>query len=208
MNTAPPRLETAIRAHFAPLLRREGFTGSGRTFRRVVDEAIHVVNVQGFWFGGSFAVNLSVHPLGLPCVGGAPADPKKITEEWCEFRHRLTEGPAGRIWSHDGTAEGMAAAVVDAAEVFEQHGLAFFGKFYGPASILRALTPAELASESETLRLYSHGSTIRLAYTFARVRQLRGRHEEAAAFARWALSEGAQPPFEGYAELRKLANDA
>src|SRR5262245_21847032 len=101
----------------------------------------------------------------------------------------------------------MAAAVANAAEVFQGHGRSFFCQFSGPASLLRTLTPGELAAESEVLRLYCLGSSIRLAYTLARVRELHGQHQEAAAFARWALSQGADPVFEGHAELLRLAND-
>ena len=52
MTARSPRLEEAIRLHFAPLLRANGFTGTGRTFRRVEDDAAHVVNDEGFWYGG------------------------------------------------------------------------------------------------------------------------------------------------------------
>jgi hypothetical protein len=208
MSTTSPRLEDAIRLHLASVLRREGFAGAGRTFRRVVDGAVHLVNVQGFYYGGRFAVNLSVHPLGLPCVGGGPADAKKITEEKCEFRKRLTEGPAGRVWDHDDTPESMATAACDAAAVFEQYGLAFFRRFVGSGSVLRTLTSAELLAGDTSLSPYCLGSPVRLAYTFARLRARDGQREEAAAFARWALANGASPPFEGHDELRILANDA
>lgn len=53
---------------FASTLRRcfaDGFTGSGRTFRRVAGEWVHVVNVQGSRYGGQFGVNVAVHPLAI-----------------------------------------------------------------------------------------------------------------------------------------------
>lgn len=208
MTTKPPRIEDAIRVHLAPMLRREGFVGSGRTFRRVSDNVVHLVNAQGFWYGGRFAINLCVHPLDLPCVGGGPADPKKIAEEKCEFRHRLSDGPSERVWDHDGTLEGLNSSVSNAANVFEQHGTSFFRQFIGPGSILYTLTPESFASDSNTLRLYCFGSTIRLAYIFARLRSLQGRHKDASAFAQIAMQQGGQPTFEGYDELLKLANAA
>lgn len=209
MNVTAPRLENAIRLHLAPMLRREGFVGSGRTFRHVVDEAVHVANVQAFYYGGRFAINLAVHPLGLPYVwSSTSADPKKITEEKCEFRDRLSEGTGDQVWDHDGTAEGMSAAVANAADLFQRRGPLFYRQFSGPNSLFRTLTVAALDAQAEALRLYCSGSSIRLAYTFARLRKLQGLRQEAAAFAQWALSQGAQPPFEGYEELCILANDA
>ena len=41
-------LEPSIRKYLLPLLKNDGFAGSGRTFRRIDNDAIHLVNVQGF----------------------------------------------------------------------------------------------------------------------------------------------------------------
>jgi hypothetical protein len=113
----------------------------------------------------------------------ADADPKKITEERSEFRHRLSEGPAGRVWDHDGTADGMAAAMANAAGVFERYGTSFFRLFTGPSSLLQTLTVSALNDNFDALRLYCTGSAVRLAYVFARLRALHQRADEAAAFA-------------------------
>ena len=48
MIQTPPRLEPSIRKYLLPLLKNDGFAGSGRTFRRIDNDAIHLVNVQGF----------------------------------------------------------------------------------------------------------------------------------------------------------------
>lgn len=55
MITATPRLETAIREHLAPVLRADGFRGTGRSFRRVVNGWVQVVNVRGSRYGDQFA---------------------------------------------------------------------------------------------------------------------------------------------------------
>jgi hypothetical protein len=39
-----PRVELALRDHFVPSLRIDGFSGSGRMFRRVSDDWVHVIN--------------------------------------------------------------------------------------------------------------------------------------------------------------------
>jgi hypothetical protein len=45
MTNEAPQLEASIRKHLVPLLRQDGFSGSGRTFRRVAGDFIEVLNV-------------------------------------------------------------------------------------------------------------------------------------------------------------------
>jgi hypothetical protein len=93
-QTATPRLENSIRAYLLGYLKEDGFTGSGRSFRRLTNGLIQVVNVQGSTYGGQFAINLGVQPITVPDALGNSSDPKKITERLCEFRRRLAESGA------------------------------------------------------------------------------------------------------------------
>ncbi|MCA1500702.1 DUF4304 domain-containing protein [Bradyrhizobium sp. NBAIM03] len=86
-----PRLESSIKKHLNPTLKNDGFVGFGRTFRRVSEDLIHVVQVQGSRYGGKFAINLGIQPRSIPDVAGNSPDPMKIREELCEFRRRLSE---------------------------------------------------------------------------------------------------------------------
>jgi hypothetical protein len=86
-----PRLEPSIGAILAPQLRADGFAGSGRTYRRIANSWIQVLNVQGSRHGGSFAINLALRPVGLPDVIGQPVNPKSVTQDACELRRRLAE---------------------------------------------------------------------------------------------------------------------
>ena len=95
------RLESALRAYLVPVLREDGFSGSGRTFRRTRDGWVHVVNVQGSCRGGQFAINLGLQPLAVFHVLGELPDPKKITEPLCEFRRRLSDSGEDRWWTHE-----------------------------------------------------------------------------------------------------------
>ncbi|RVT46822.1 DUF4304 domain-containing protein [Rubrivivax albus] len=45
----------------APILREEGFAGSGRRFYKCTDPWIQIITVQGSRYGASFAVNLGLH---------------------------------------------------------------------------------------------------------------------------------------------------
>jgi hypothetical protein len=188
MSTATPRIESAIREHLAPVLRADGFAGSGRTFRRVVGEWIHVVNVQGSRYGGQFAVNLAVHPTTIPDVRGGAPDPKKITEELCEFRRRMSESEArqDKWWKHDSTAESMASAVHDAATTYVQVGRRLLDKATAEDADLNTISPAAFAEGN--FNFFGLGSTeCRMALALASLRKAQGRLAESQAFAAHAL---------------------
>jgi hypothetical protein len=188
--TETPRLEASLREHLVPVLRAEGFSGSGRTFRRVIDEFVEVVSVQGSRYGGQFAVNLAIHPLSIPDVLGEIPDPKRITEELCEFRRRLSESGADQWWKHEGTRDTMDMAVKAAAAVYRSKGSQLLENVLVP---LYSLTPE--AFESGQYDLQGFGSTkVRMALALARFRQAKGRAEEAKKFAAIGLAAVGNAP--------------
>ncbi|AYV45226.1 hypothetical protein CFHF_03540 [Caulobacter flavus] len=182
----PHKLETSIREHLAPLLREDGFTGSGRTFRRRVAGLIHVVSVQGSSDGGRFAVNLGVQPLAIPT--DRDIDPRKITETDCVFRRRLSRSGADQWWPHDGTRTGMDVAVQDAASVYAAVGGPAFAALSADASPLRVGTVEEFANGGLDLRGF-RATDVVVAHAFALMRQAEGKPEAARDFALWALEE-------------------
>lgn len=199
-----PRLETAIRAHLAPCLREDGFSGSGRTFRRVRDSWVQVVNVQGSRWGGSFAINLGLHPVMLPDVIGNVVDPKKITESLCEFRRRLSESGADQWWDHAPTEEGMSAAMAQAAKVYVTIGRPLLEQLSGPLAPMNTVSPDEFASGQFDFRGF--GTTkVRMALVLARLRRVQGRALEAASFARFGLAH-VNSSFALRRELEELAS--
>jgi len=168
------------------MLRAEGFIGSGRTFRRITDDFIHVFNVQGSRYGGQFAINLAVQPLSIPNVLGEVPDVKKITQELCEFRRRLSESGSDQWWVHDNTKESMDAAVKLSAHVFKMVGRPLFAQFEGPESPL--LTTSAESFINGQFNFAGFGSTqTRMALALARLRLVRNQPDEARAFARFGL---------------------
>lgn len=173
-------LETSIRLHFAPSLREDGFKGTGRNYRRVTEGLISVVQIQGARAGGSFAVNLAVHPRGVPDVLNRASDPER--PEDCELRTRLTEGKSDRWWSHDDSASGMDAAVADASELYRRVARPAFAKLSGPGSPLTTITADQLRLGEIDLQGFGCAPS-RLARLLSRYRRQTGQIEEAIAFA-------------------------
>lgn len=189
MSSAVPRIESAIRDHLAPVLRADGFMGSGRIFRRTIDGWIHVVGVQGSRSGGEFAVNLALQPTSIPDVRGNTPDPKKITEELCEFRRRMSESEASQDmwWKHKSTPESMAAAVREATRTYEMRGRTLLNEATSASSDLNAISSS--AFTAGTFNFQGFGSTMcRMAFSLARLRMVQGLKSEARAFAVHALN--------------------
>jgi hypothetical protein len=196
------RIETIIKVHFAPTLRAQGFTGSGRTFRRTRNGQIHVVNIQGSSYGGQFAINLAIQPLAIPDVLGNEPDAKKIVESACELRRRLSESGADQWWRYDDLAS-LEKAMDDAVKVYEEYGR--------PAFEAMAMSPSPL----DTMKLEQlvegpvgfngfETSKVRLALIIARLREVEGRISDAVSFAAYGL-EHSTKVFGLRSELERLA---
>lgn len=185
-NSSMPRLETAIRSTLVPLLREDSFSGSGRTFRRVKDGWLQVISVQGSRYGGSFAINLAVHPLATPDLRGNAPDPKKITEELCEFRRRLSETKSDQWWKHELSDESMVSAMGAAANVYRSVGRPLFERVSGVSAPMMTVTPADFCAGLYDFSGF--GSTkVRMALALARLRKSEGRCKESMAFAACGL---------------------
>lgn len=196
------RIETIIKVHLAPELRAEGFTGSGRTFRRTRDGQIHVVNIQGSSYGGQFAINLAIQPVAVPDVlGNAPA-PKKIAESACEFRRRLSESGADQWWRYDDQAS-LERAMNDAAKVYVAYGRPVFDTMSMQPSPLDTMKVEHLVEGP--MEFSGFGITnVRLALVLARLREVEGRIPDAVSFATYGL-EHAISAFGLRSELERIA---
>jgi hypothetical protein len=140
-----PRLEGAIRSILAPLLREDGYLGSGRTYRRVRNNLIQVVNVQGSIYGGSFAVNLAVQPLAVADFIGKVPNPKRIGEANCILRTRLSLlGESDQWWDHCEDEASMDFAMSSAASVYTSVGRDLMERISEADSPLFIIEPMQL----------------------------------------------------------------
>jgi hypothetical protein len=182
------RIEDAWRTHFEPVLRAEGFKGSGRHFRRIADSLAQCVSLQGNRYGGSFAINLGIQPLAiLGVMGRRPVNPGKIQEVDCEWRRRLSEGASDQWWDYDLSAASKDRAAAAAAEVFRAHGLAVFAAMSGPSSPLFVVDP-----HSFEHGLYSfsgfQSTKVRMAFALSQLRKASGDIRASRDFAKIALA--------------------
>jgi hypothetical protein len=137
------RFHDLLKRDFAPLLRSEGFKGSGTTFRRITGEVIHVVNIQGSKYGGQCCVNLGLHYSFLPTAGGdGVADPKKLLESQCDFRDRVhASHESDHWWSYGTTVAESEASIADLLDAYRRRGASFFKKFEPFPAVFEKITP-------------------------------------------------------------------
>jgi hypothetical protein len=178
-----PRLETSIRSAFAPILRSEGFAGSGRRFHKCSGPWIQIVRVQGSRQGGSFTVNLGIHFSSAPDFSGNTPELKKMTEANCEFSRRLSESAADKWWKHEANQASMLIAIESAADTYSRVGRRYFEL---ACTALSSITPQALVTGDYDLQGF--GTTeVRLGLALARIRKLEGRAEASRAFAAYGL---------------------
>lgn len=210
MTIKTTQIEASIKVQFATVLRADGFTGSGRTFRRVRNGQIQVINVQGSRYGGEFAVNLAIQPIGIPDVLGNIPDVKTISVSKCELRRRLSESGEDQWWRYDDQAS-LEHAVDDARKVYEAHGRVLFQAMSTSPSPLDTITVEQLADGP--VRLYGFATTkVRLTLLLARLRETEGRISDAVSFAVYGLEQaigafGLRPELERIAALPRTSLD-
>lgn len=184
------RLEDALRLHLAPVLRADGFKGSGRNYRRVHNGVVQALNVQGSRWGGSFAINLGLQPLAIPAMFDRPVDPGKIGEIDCVLRRRLREGETDQWWAH-ASAETAALAVQAAARVYQTVGHALLERQSGSTAPLWTLQPSDFDTAGKRFEGFnSYGSPASLAKMLTKLRHASGEMGAARAFADIARQKG------------------
>jgi len=180
------RIENAWREHLVPTLRLKGFKGSGRQFRRIVNQFAECVSLQGSHHGGSFAINLGLQPLSIPDVMGNVVDPRKIDEVSCEFRRRLSKNTSDQWWSYTQLRSSKITAVQNSAEIFEQFGLMYFSEMTGENSPLLCVDPISFDSGLFDFRGFN-STKVRMARSLSLLRFASGDTQASRDFARVAL---------------------
>jgi hypothetical protein len=138
------RFHQLLKRDFLPLLRADGFKGSGNTFRRIKGDRIDIVNIQGSRDGGKCCINLASHFSFLPAAGGRVSDPKKFKEYDCTFRDRLREATEDHWWSYGVTDAEADASVASLVDLYRRRGSLFFARFEPFPEVFERITPADI----------------------------------------------------------------
>ncbi len=118
--------QKALARHLHPVLRREGFKGSGATLRRVAVPLVHVFNLQGSTGADRCYLNLGVQLDFLAAGRARPLD--KLLEYECEFRTRIDSAGADRAWHYGETQAQCEAAALAAVDAWESQARPWFAR--------------------------------------------------------------------------------
>jgi hypothetical protein len=183
------RFQELLKQDFFPVLRADGFKGSGTTFRRVGADRIDVVNVQGSRHGGKCCVNVAVHFPFLPSAGGiSVSEPKKLKEYECAFRNRLHEENESDHWWTYGTTDSEAkASLASLVDIYRRRGALFFAKFQPFPQVFEQITPAEMDAGDLSNMPPGNLTQVLAVLTMARIMNHLGHHEKCRGFAEVGL---------------------
>jgi hypothetical protein len=188
MSDAKPSVAKAIQSQFAPILRRDGFSGTAQRYWRVVGDQCQLVEVQGSIQGGKFAINLGIQPMSVPLRSGDMPEPKPLRVVECSFYRRLTILNADQWWDYDPNQASVDAAAKDACSVYEQVGKRQLEAMAEPSSPIYTVTPEAFAAGEFSFNGF-HNTKVLVALTLAQMRKTAGNSADARAFARIGLEE-------------------
>jgi hypothetical protein len=166
-----------------PVLRSEGFRGSGSTLRRTNKPIVHVFNVQGSRGGDRCYLNLGAHLSFLPTEGGGAVPSAALQEYHCVFRSRLHPPSDQEFgWSYGTNDEESAANVARIVSAWPSEGRNFFARYSSYPEAFVALTRSTVPSALHP----------RDTLHYARIAVELGLRHEAIAFAESGLERTSQ----------------
>ena len=141
--------QSLLSKRFYPVLRDEGFKGSGNTLRRINGKVIHVFNFQGSSSGNQGYLNMGVHLSFLPAERGVVIQSEKIEEPDCIFRKRIIPPPGPQFgWSYCSSIEEASENVEFIVSEWPSQGRIFYDRYstYPESfkSIISQSVPSEL----------------------------------------------------------------
>ncbi len=177
-----------LKDEFGPRLREIGFKGSGQNFRRINNEIINIINVQGNKYGGSFAVNLGMHLTFLPNNWSSELpDIKKLKAYECEFVMRLApNNKADYWWKYEGIAVNPEKKARHLITTYFKYGEENFQAFKSLDDFIKIFTIERLKKDKYAGRLKDK-SLVRGALTMARIYEYIGQTQNAKIFANVGL---------------------
>ena len=195
-----PNLSGLIRQHLAPVLRADGFTGSGRSFRKNHTDWLLVLTLETSRAGNAFALHVGIQPKFAPDTLGKPVDPKKLKVQLCEFRRRISSTSKDQWWEFEATEESMVNALQASAAVYVEHMRPLVHAICAEPSIFAQISVEEFSVQAMGFEGFASDEG-RLALATARYLVLKEQTEKARAFAEHGLrhvgiSVGLQRDFE------------
>lgn len=191
-------------------IRELGFKGSGFNYIMDSDNYVFTIGIQANRYGGSFCVELGVHPKKITSNGFEDLDFKKLKYYNCEFRTRLAREGKGDKWWNYTNSESKNLQLIDEVLIYiEKYALPIIDGFIKDKDLLEKVKITDLKNRFIPIPDYKSGLTpiisdIRLAWVLAVVLEDIN-HEKSFEFAKYALSNDKSPSnFFGNTDLQRI----
>lgn len=193
-----------VKTQFAPMLRTDGFKGSGRTFRRIGSGCVHLVNLQTSMSGGQCAVNLAIEFAFLPGV-----DATGIQQHECDFRRRLCPDPikSDYWWDFGDGGSSTRESVSHLIETYVRVGVPFFSRFGELPGVYADITTEDLRTPSKD-KLPGGTTEVRYALKLAQMWLHLQQPAKAKDFIHFGLATCGPMATGIRGQLKKLLNEA
>lgn len=190
MISCQAHFHAVLKAEFGPKLREIGFKGSGQNYRRLTEDVIHAINIQGNRWGGSCTVNLGIHVTFLPDTLNEVRDPATYNVINCEFNRRIADdSTSDGWWSYGDTIAAAESSARSLIRTFLVQGEPYFQHYSTVSAILPALICKANRTPEPSPALGGIGPTpIRAALAAARIHRFRGEIAESRRLAQMALT--------------------
>lgn len=159
-------------------LQAEGFVGGAGEWKRLNDPVINCLEIQSSNDQSSCSVNLGVHFVFLPVVGGSSSiEFSSISQPDCEIQKRLTwNEESDHWWAYDSPEKSSE----DIAACYQECGRPFFEKFESFPEPFVTIQPLDL--EDANLTLFPMMTKVRKVLLLARVHDFLGNAELSMKF--------------------------
>jgi len=141
-----------LQARLFPVLRSEGFKGSGATLRRYAPPVLHVFNIQKSSSETHCYLNLGAHLDFLPTAGEGRCVPETIKESECVFRDRIVPPPGPAFgWVYQVDAKDIEESVEFILSEWSRVGRTFFARYSEYPRQFVELVRAALGTETHPM---------------------------------------------------------
>lgn len=181
-------IKDIIKDRFVPLLRNNGFKGSGLSFRKETNNHyVYALSIQINKYGGSFCVEMGVYIDFIPNSLGEIVQLSKVKPYDCEFRKRLSPNGVESFWWNYGGNTEYANEIDHLIKIFQENGLPYFKQFENFSEPLSSITIDDIEKNAPILKCLGAPLDTRLSLTLARLCQFLNKYNETITFCDWGL---------------------
>lgn len=191
-------------------IREFGFKGSGFNYIMDSDNFVFTIGLQANRYGGSFCVELGIHPKEITNNGFEDLDFNKLKYYNCEFRTRLAkEGKGDKWWNYTDSELKNLEIIDDVIFYISKYALPIINGFKNDTGLLERVKISDIKNRFIPIPDFKGGLTymttdIRLAWALAVVIEI-SNPKKSLEFAKYALKQDKSPStFFGTKDLKRI----